>query len=105
MTAQIIDLHSTPEPWWIFAEGRLYQKDGRRKKEKKAEAMVDLRGRCEREGRRKQNPMNCIKRPNIQHFKVKKKKKITAGKPTCTAGKPTCTAGKPPAIIMGILLN
>jgi hypothetical protein len=39
-----------------------------KKKEKKAEAMVDLRGRCEREGRGKQNPMNCIKRTNIQHF-------------------------------------
>jgi hypothetical protein len=30
---------------------------------------VDLRGGCEREGRRKQNPMTCIKRTNIQHFK------------------------------------
>jgi hypothetical protein len=39
-----------------------------KKKEKKAEAMVDLRGRCETEGRGKQNPMNCIKRTNIQHF-------------------------------------
>ena len=48
--------------------------DKKKKKEKKAEAMVDLRGRCEREGRGKQNPMNCIKRTNIQHFKGKKKK-------------------------------
>ena len=68
MTAQIVDLHSTPELWWIFAEGRESQKDGRKTKEKKAEAMVDLRGRCETEGRGKQNPMNCIKRTNIQHF-------------------------------------
>jgi len=32
MTAQIIILYSTPEPRWIFAEGRQYQKDGRDKK-------------------------------------------------------------------------
>ena len=47
---------------------------GEKKKENKAEAMVDLRGRCEREGRVKQNPMNCIKRTNIQHFKGGKKR-------------------------------
>jgi hypothetical protein len=77
MTAQIIDLHSTPELWWIFAEGRESQKDGRKTKEKKAEAMVDLRGRCEREGRGKQNPMNCIKRTTYSILKDKKKKKTS----------------------------